>query len=101
MHYYRLRDLGVENAERETFLSSLDTARLALEQTGMAPAQAARAVEIFRQHDVHLLEVQYAVRQDEQQFVQTTTQAAAQLQELFEADVRDAPIGAPEATDRR
>ena len=91
LHYFRLRDLDIEAVERETFLSSLETARLALERTGMDSAQAARAVQIFRDHDVRLLDVQYAVRQDEQQFVQTTTQAAAQLQELFEADVADPP----------
>ena len=91
LHYFRLRDLDIEAVERETFLSSLETARLALERTGMDTTQAARAVQIFRDHDVRLLDVQYAVRQDEQQFVQTTTQAAAQLQELFEADVGDPP----------
>ncbi len=89
VHLYRLRDLDVEAIERETFQSSLVTARQALELTGMDATQAARAVEIFRKHDVALLDVQYAVRQDEQQFIQTTAQAAAQLQELFEADVRD------------
>ena len=95
VHLYRLRDLGIEAIERETFQSSLVTARQALEISGMDPAQAARAVELFRKHDVGLLDVQYAVRQDEQQFIQTTAQAAAQLQELFEADVRDSEAPAP------
>ena len=90
VHLYRLRDLGVEAIERETFQSSLDTARQALVAIGMNSEQAARAVAIFRAHDVGLLDLQYAVRQDEQQFIQTTAQAAAQLQELFEADVREA-----------
>ncbi len=95
VHLYRLRDLGIEAIERETFQSSLVTARQALEISGMDPPQAARAVELFRKHDVGLLDVQYAVRQDEQQFIQTTAQAAAQLQELFEADVRDSEAPAP------
>ncbi|HSQ82272.1 MAG TPA: monovalent cation:proton antiporter-2 (CPA2) family protein [Casimicrobiaceae bacterium] len=90
VHLYRLRDLDIEAIERETFLSSLETARQALVRYGMAEAQAARAVELFREHDRRLIEVQYAVRQDEQQFIQTTAQAAAQLQELFEADVKEA-----------
>jgi len=34
------------------------------------------------------LNAQYAVRQDEAQLIQTTAQAAAQLQELFESDVK-------------
>ncbi len=91
VHLYRLRDLDVAAIERETFLSSLETARQALVATGLDEAQAKRAVEIFREHDSALLDVQYAVRQDEQQFIQTTAQAAAQLQELFEADVRESP----------
>ena len=88
VHLYRLRDLDIDRIERETFESSLQTARQALEFTGMDAAQAARAVEIFRGHDLQLVEQQYAVRQDEQQFIQTTAQSAAQLQELFEADVK-------------
>ena len=47
VHYYRLRDLGIDAIERETLLSSLETARHALEQMGVEPAQAARAVDTF------------------------------------------------------
>jgi glutathione-regulated potassium-efflux system ancillary protein KefC/glutathione-regulated potassium-efflux system protein KefB len=86
VHLFRLRDLDVHAVERETFLSSLETARQALVHMGLDAAHAERAVAIFREHDVKLLEQQYAVRQDEQQFIQTSAQAAAQLQELFEAD---------------
>jgi len=88
VHAYRLLDLGIESIERETLLSSLETARQALVQLGLDAAQAARAVEIFREHDARQLNAQYAVRQDEAQLIQTTAQAAAQLQELFESDVR-------------
>jgi len=35
-----------------------------------------------------LMDEQYAVRQDETQLIQTAAQAAAQLQEVFEADVK-------------
>ncbi len=88
VHYYRLRDLDIEAIERETLLSSLETARQALEQLGLEPAQASRAVQLFREHDARQLDAQYAVRQDEAQLIQTTAQAAAQLQELFESDVK-------------
>jgi len=88
VHYYRLRDLDIEAIERETLLSSLETARHALEQLGLEPAQALRAVQLFREHDARQLEAQYAVRQDEAQLIQTAAQAAAQLQELFESDVK-------------
>jgi monovalent cation:proton antiporter-2 (CPA2) family protein len=89
VHYYRLRDLDIDAIERETFLSSLETARQALEQLGLAPAQALHAVSLFQEHDRRQLEAQYAVRQDEAQLIQTAAQAAAQLQELFESDVKE------------
>lgn len=89
VHYYRLRDLDIDRdaIKREFFLSSLETARQALELTGMDALQAARAVALFKEHDEKLMDAQYAVRQDETQLIQTAAQAAAQLQELFEADV--------------
>ena len=89
VHYYRLRDLGIDAIERETLLSSLETARQALERLGLPPAQAAHAASLFREHDRRQLEAQYAVRQDEEQLIQTAAQAAAQLQELFESDVKE------------
>ena len=91
VHLFRLRDLDIDVIERETLLASLETARQALVATGMDAAQAARAVELFQRHDDKLLDAQYAVRQDEQQYIQTSAQSAAQLQELFEADVKEAP----------
>jgi glutathione-regulated potassium-efflux system ancillary protein KefC/glutathione-regulated potassium-efflux system protein KefB len=103
VHYYRLRDLDldVDAIERETFLSSLETARRALMQCGFDEAHADRAVALFRAHDERTMEAQYAVRQDEQQLIQTTTQAAAQLQELFEADAElEKQSPASESSDR-
>ena len=55
----------------------------------MDRARAERAVSLFREHDARQMEAQYAVRQDEAQLIQTATQAAAQLQELFEADAKE------------
>jgi glutathione-regulated potassium-efflux system ancillary protein KefC/glutathione-regulated potassium-efflux system protein KefB len=89
VHYYRLRDLVLLGGERETFRSSLETARQALETLGFDSTRAARAVDLFRRHDLAQLDVQYAVRQDEAQLIQTAAQAAAQLQELFESDFKE------------
>jgi glutathione-regulated potassium-efflux system ancillary protein KefC/glutathione-regulated potassium-efflux system protein KefB len=97
VHFYRLRDLDIDRdvIEREFFLSSLETARQALELTGMEAAQAARAVALFKEHDERLMDEQYAVRQDEAQLIQTAAQAAAQLQEVFEADVKESKSPVP------
>ena len=43
-------------------------------------------MSLFRQHDEQRLEAQYAVQHDEAQLIQTSREAAAQLQELFESD---------------
>jgi glutathione-regulated potassium-efflux system ancillary protein KefC/glutathione-regulated potassium-efflux system protein KefB len=98
VHLFRLRDLDIHSVQRETFLSSLYTAELALVQTGLSAAQARRAVALFREHDLQLLEQQYAVRQDEEQFIETSAQAAAQLQELFEADAQLKELREPAAS---
>ncbi len=94
VHYFRLRDLGVQVIERETFRSSLELARQALLRSGFRVPEADRAAAFFERHDREQLEAQYAVHQDEQQLIQTSMEAAAQLRELFEADEasrREAP----------
>ena len=49
VHYFRLRDLDIEAIERETLLSSLETARQALEQLGLdAGAGGARGGAVPR-----------------------------------------------------
>jgi glutathione-regulated potassium-efflux system ancillary protein KefC/glutathione-regulated potassium-efflux system protein KefB len=86
VHLFRLRDLGVKLIWRETFAASLDMARHALLSLGFGIAASERAVSLFRQHDEERLDAQYAVQHDEAQLIQSTKEAAAQLQELFEAD---------------
>jgi hypothetical protein len=103
VHYYRLRDLDIDGelVERETFLSCIETARQALVLTGMEATQAARAVALFKEHDEKLMDEQYAVRQDETQLIQTAAQAAAQLQEVFDADVKESGNRVRGATGKR
>ena len=86
VHLFRLRDLGVKLIWRETFSASLDMARHTLLSLGFGIAASERAVTLFKQHDEQRLEAQYAVQHDEAQLIQTSKEAAAQLQELFESD---------------
>jgi len=97
VHLFRLRDLGVKLIWRETFPTSLDMARRALLSLGFGIAASERAVTLFRQHDEQQLEAQYAVQHDEAQLIQTSREAAAQLQELFEADGLQKLPGLPRA----
>ncbi|WP_313952606.1 monovalent cation:proton antiporter-2 (CPA2) family protein [Accumulibacter sp.] len=86
VHLFRLRDLGVKLVYRETFLSSLEVAQQALLGLGFDLPSAQRAVALFKQHDEALLDVQHALHHDEAQLIQSAQEAAAQLQDLFEAD---------------
>jgi voltage-gated potassium channel Kch len=97
VHLFRLRDLGVKLIWRETFPASLDMARRALLSLGFGIAASERAVTLFRQHDEERLEAQYAVQHDEAQLIQTSKEAAAQLQDLFEADGLQPLAGFPRA----
>ena len=78
------------------FRRASTSAHQALLRLGFGVAAAQRAVTLFREHDEAQLEAQYAVHHDEAQLMQTSQQAAAQLRELFEADVARRPRGFPE-----
>jgi glutathione-regulated potassium-efflux system protein KefB len=86
-HAFRLMDLtSPDDVVRETFLSSLDMARLTLESLGLPPKVARARVSAFRENDEHLLRDQHLVYDDEAALMQTSREAYAELQKLFEAD---------------
>ena len=85
-HAFRLMDLNVEDVVRETLHSSLEMARLVLEDLGLAPEAAAARVEKFRSHDAELLKTQYLVYDDEAALMQGAKEAFDDLERLFEAD---------------
>jgi glutathione-regulated potassium-efflux system protein KefB len=85
-HAFRLMDLSVDNVVRETLHSSLEMARLALEELGVESTTAAERVEKFRVHDAQLLKTQYLVYDDEVALMQSAKEAFADLERLFEAD---------------
>ena len=85
-HAHLLMDRGVKIIVRETFLSSLDLTERVLTATGMAADEAHHTVETFRAHDERTLERQHAVYHDEQRLIQSSQDAATELQSLFEAD---------------
>ena len=85
-HAHLLMDRAITGLVRDTFHSSLKLGGTALRVLGVPAERAERAVELFRRHDERLLAEQHAFYQDEQQLIQTTQQAAAELQSLFAAD---------------
>jgi monovalent cation:proton antiporter-2 (CPA2) family protein len=85
-HAHLLMDHKVDGIVRETFHSSLRMSTMALEALDVPSSEARRAVELFRQHDERTLIKTHAIYDDERQLIQTTQQAAAELEEVFEAD---------------
>lgn len=85
-HAFRLMDLNVDGIVRETLHSSLEMARLVLEDLGVEADVAAARVDRFRVHDADLLKSQYLVYDDEVALRQGAREAFADLERLFEAD---------------
>jgi voltage-gated potassium channel Kch len=85
-HALRLMDLGVRYFIRETYLSSLDLAQHTLEALGLARAEAIESIRRFDAHDRKQLQAQREIRDDEQKLIQSSQQAARELEQLFESD---------------
>lgn len=100
-HALRLMDIGVHYVIRETYLSSLDLARNALEALGLSRAIASESIRRFQQHDGKTLESQLRVRDDEQQLIQTSALAAKELERLFDADTETETETVPPEPARR
>jgi len=63
-HMFKLRDLGVEIIERETWLSALKLGELAVAQANKDPERARRTAETFAEHDVDVVAKLYQVHRD-------------------------------------
>jgi monovalent cation:proton antiporter-2 (CPA2) family protein len=89
-HAFRLMDLDVRYIIRETYVSSLELSVQVLESLGMSKSKAVETVHQFRVHDDATMTKQFAVKDDEKKFQETTRESAEQLLHLFETD-RDQP----------
>jgi len=85
-HAFRLMDVGVRYIIRETLVSSLEMSVQVLESLGLSKSKAVETVHQFRVHDEAVMAKQYAVKDDEKKFLQTSRESAEQLMHLFEAD---------------
>ena len=89
-HYYRLRELGVNMIERETFDSALMSARSTLEVMGWQPHQARNLALRFRRHNIDQLEKTLPHWKDRAQLIATAKQGRQQLEELFAQERKEA-----------
>ena len=86
-HAYQLMDIGVDGMIRETLLSSLELSRQVLLGLGIDEEKAHGTIEMFKGHDEKTLLAQHAVYHDETKLIQSTKEAARELQGIFEADL--------------
>ncbi len=85
-HAFRLRDLGARIVVRETFPSSLELGEGVLAWATGDEEEARQAAAGFREHDEAILERQYAVHRERDALQLSTSQAADELEGLFERD---------------
>ena len=80
-HWFQLRDLKVQHAEREVFESSLVSAQSVLELVGESPMEAQRITARFRQHNQELAERMHPHYKDQTQLIAVAKQGRQQLVE--------------------
>ena len=85
-HAHLLMDLGITHIVRDTFHSSLAMAKEVLEDLGMPASEATHRVEQCRAHDEQTLRAQHAVHHDEHKLIQTSNEAAVELEAVLQAD---------------
>jgi len=85
-HSYKLLDLGVSVLYRDTLFSSLEMGKRVLQHMGMSLEEVDSLILKFQKYDEDLLYRQHAVYQNEAELIQTSKQALADLESLFESD---------------
>ncbi|MEW6167955.1 MAG: monovalent cation:proton antiporter-2 (CPA2) family protein [Pseudomonadota bacterium] len=88
MHALRLMDMGITDVVRRSFFSSLEMTRDVLVALGGSEDDAQRTIDTFRRHDEALLKRQQALAHDEKLLIESSQDAARELEQLFEQDPR-------------
>ncbi len=86
-HLMRLRELGVRQVMRETWWSSIELGKLAL-QTVRPQMDVGHFAEIFAAHDGRLLERQQAVYHDQAALIALSKSASAELEDILQGDAQ-------------
>lgn len=90
-HAFKAMALGAHAVFRESYLSSLEAARVALEELGLAGLDAREITRTFREHDEALLQEQFDIRHDEAALIASAKKFNEDLEKIFEADARSRP----------
>ncbi len=91
-HAWHLQDLRAEGVVREAFTVSLGLGEDVLAGLGWSPEAAQEAVNQFREHEAVLMEERYAVQSERTSLKPDDEERAAELENLFEADLDEEPI---------
>ena len=86
-HLMRLRELGVKEVLRETWGTSVELGRRAL-QTVQPDVDANRVVALFTAHDLRLLDRQQAVSHDQAALIALSKDARAELEDILQGDAQ-------------
>jgi len=89
-HWQRLRSLGVEIVERETFEAAVTIGRHALEVLGVRPYEAKERADLFRRHNVRAMEAILPHWQDVEARTKMAISSRDQLERQMENDRRTA-----------
>lgn len=89
-HWQKLRSLGVEFVERETFEAAVGVGRQALELLGVRPYEAKERADVFRRHNVRAMEAILPHWQDVEARTKMAISARDQLERQMENDRRTA-----------
>ena len=87
-HWQKLRSLGVEIVERETFEAAVMIGRHALEVLGVRPYDARERADVFRRHNVRAMEAILPHWQDVEARTKMAISSRDQLERQMENDRR-------------
>jgi glutathione-regulated potassium-efflux system protein KefB len=85
-HVHQLMDLGIENIEREAFLSSLELTRDVLRGLGLPEGEIRFTVDTFKEHDEALLYENYAHYTDIEKMAALALQRSEELAQILAQD---------------
>jgi glutathione-regulated potassium-efflux system protein KefB len=88
-HVHRLMDLGIEEIEREAFLSSLELTKALLRGLGTAEKRAKWIIETFRDRDERRLYDDYTHYTDTEKIRLYALRQSQELEELFAQDLAE------------
>jgi len=85
-HVHQLMDMGIENIERETFLSALDLTRDLLRGLGMTDKRSKWIIETFKDTDEKRLYDDYKIQSDTEKMRLRALRQSQELEEIFAQD---------------